>query len=306
MVFGGAGWCRSLGRVPRGEGRRARRRGTDLSRTLGRALRASAARGVGAAASRPACCRRRRRFRARARPSAARVPVAGAQRRRAPRRLAGVRRALRRCRAGGGRRQHRRHEARLQASPLVARASPTRSVPATTAGTARIGTACSGGEWAQTAMDHVPRRRRAPRSRRCSLRTFVRDEADPDHAYFFDLYRMVGDEEHYDLAPMLVGRLFSYRPGLELPNERLHILPIPTSIPSPVASHHASYPAPRRSHRRGPPRAVREVQEADPEGDFQADYSNLLVPTGRSVSGSPDRWSSRLSLMGEAPVAPGA
>ena len=139
-----------------------------------------------------------------------------------------------------------------------------------------------------------------------ALRTFVRDEADPDHAYFFDLYRMVGDEEHYDLAPMLVGRLFSYRPGLELPERAAAHPPDPHVDPR----HQWRRTTLRIQHLAGltdeDRREQFEVQEADPEGDFQADYSNLLVPTGRSVSGSPDRWSSRLSLMGEAPVAPGA
>ena len=96
-------------------------------------------------------------------------------------------------------------------------------------------------------------------------------------------------------------------PASSSPNERLHILPIPTSIPR----HQWRRTTLRIQHLAGLTDEDRREQfekygEADPEGDFQADYSNLLVPTGRSVSGSPDRWSSRLSLMGEAPVAPGA
>ena len=79
---------------------------------------------------------------------------------------------------------------------------------------------------------------------------------------------------------MLVGRLFSYRPGLGSPNERLHILPIPTSIPR----HQWRRTTLRIQHLAGltdeDRREQFEVQEADLEGDFQADYSNLLVPTG--------------------------
>ena len=65
---------------------------------------------------------------------------------------------------------------RLQASPLVARVltNPIRPSYHGWDDAAESEPPARGGEWAQTAMDHVPRRRRAPRSRRCSRPSHLR------------------------------------------------------------------------------------------------------------------------------------
>jgi glycosyltransferase involved in cell wall biosynthesis len=64
-----------------------------------------------------------------------------------------------------------------------------------------------------------------------ALRAFVCDGADPDDAYLFRVFRMIGDLEHYDTARLCVGRLFAPRPGHVFPTEGLHWGPIPTAIP---------------------------------------------------------------------------
>ena len=112
-----------------------------------------------------------------------------------------------------------------------------------------------------------------------ALRAFVRDEAAPDDAYLFPVHRMVGDERHYDRALVWVGRLFAHRAGLRLPTERLHLVPIPTSIPrrrwrrTTLRIQHLAglTPEDRRAQ-------FEKYRQVDPDGVFQTDYSHLLAP----------------------------
>jgi len=110
-----------------------------------------------------------------------------------------------------------------------------------------------------------------------ALRNFVAHEADPGRAYGFRVFRMVGDEEHYDRAGLWVYRLFAPAAGQALPAERLHLVPVPTSIPRSRwrrttfrIKHLAGMTAAAREAR------VRKYAEADPERAHQFDYARLL------------------------------
>ncbi len=115
-----------------------------------------------------------------------------------------------------------------------------------------------------------------------ALRAFVEgDEALAGFAYTFVVHRMVGDLEHYDRAELPVARLFAWEPGQRLDGERLHLVPVPTSIPSarwlPTTlriQHLAGLDEDRRRAR------LRKYNEADPGLEHQADYGHLVDPPG--------------------------
>jgi LCP family protein required for cell wall assembly len=107
------------------------------------------------------------------------------------------------------------------------------------------------------------------------------DEALPGFAYTFVVHRMVGDLDHFDRAELPVARLFAWEPGQRLDGERLHLVPVPSSIPSarwlPTTlriQHLASLDEGRRRAR------LRKYQEADPRFEHQADYGHLVDPPG--------------------------
>jgi glycosyltransferase involved in cell wall biosynthesis len=65
-----------------------------------------------------------------------------------------------------------------------------------------------------------------------ALRDFLLWAALPGYAYGLRVFRMEQDLEHY--APqhhLWVYRLFAYEPGQSFPDQRLHFVPVPTSIP---------------------------------------------------------------------------
>lgn len=128
-----------------------------------------------------------------------------------------------------------------------------------------------------------------------ALREFVDSAARPDVAYGFRVCRMVGDLEHFDRDSLWVYRLFAYGPGQHFPRQRLHFVPVPTSIDRRRFVRTTL----RIQHLGGMTEARREARfskytEADPGNEFQADYTNLLAtgdtarrweprPSGRSV-----------------------
>jgi glycosyltransferase involved in cell wall biosynthesis len=110
-----------------------------------------------------------------------------------------------------------------------------------------------------------------------ALREFVDRGANPDEAYGFRIFRMVDGGESYDRAGLWAYRLFAPRPGQELPGTRLHLVPVPTTIPrsrwrttTVRIKHLGGATAELRRRRHG------KYAEADPERRFQTDYSNLL------------------------------
>lgn len=115
-----------------------------------------------------------------------------------------------------------------------------------------------------------------------ALQSFIgSDEALPGCAYTFRVHRMVEDLEHFDRDELPVARLFAWAPGQRLAGDRLHLVPVPTSIPParwlPTTlriQHLAGLDDERRQAR------LRKYREADPDLEFQADYGHLVGPTG--------------------------
>jgi glycosyltransferase involved in cell wall biosynthesis len=124
-----------------------------------------------------------------------------------------------------------------------------------------------------------------------ALRDFLRWDALPGCAYGFRVFRMKQDLEHY--APqhyLWVYRLFAYEPGQSFPDQRLHFVPVPTSIPRVAwvnttlrIQHLGGVTAARRRAR------FEKYRQADPNNDYQADYTNVL----RDLSGDLLRWEPR-------------
>jgi glycosyltransferase involved in cell wall biosynthesis len=100
---------------------------------------------------------------------------------------------------------------------------------------------------------------------------------DSDCAYGFRVYRMIGDLSHYDRSELWVYRLFSPMVGGALPRRRLHLVPVPDSIPRSRwrkttirIQHLASLTRERRTAR------LRKYEQADPERRWQRDYRGLM------------------------------
>lgn len=111
------------------------------------------------------------------------------------------------------------------------------------------------------------------------LREFVEAHAQPGKAYRFRVFRMIGGLDFYDHGDLWVGRLFPYERDHVFPRQRLHIEPIPTSIPrsrwlktSIRIQHLAGTTEERRRAR------FQKYLAADPGREFQPDYGHLLQP----------------------------
>ena len=121
----------------------------------------------------------------------------------------------------------------------------------------------------------VPRRRRAHRRRRRRRRfaIFSASDAVPGLAYGLQLHRAWGDRS--DPEPRYVYRLFSRRPEMTLPAERLHRIPSRSRsrgrawVRTSIRVRHLE--SPERLERR---RAKYEL--ADPEGAHRADTEAML------------------------------
>ncbi len=116
-----------------------------------------------------------------------------------------------------------------------------------------------------------------------ALRVFLADGADPDDAYLFRTYRMIGDLEHHDGSSLWVGRVFSPRPEHRFPADRLHFVPLPTSIPRERwrrttfrIQHRGSVTDVQRRAR------FAKYREADPNRDWQDSYDHLLHVPARA------------------------
>ena len=111
-----------------------------------------------------------------------------------------------------------------------------------------------------------------------ALRGFLLEQADPTCGYCLQIYRMVEDLEHYDPAAVILGRVFAHRPGQRLPEQRLHPVALPVSIPPSRwvrttfrVQHLASLTAEHRRDR------YAKYQEVDPECRYQSTYEHLLA-----------------------------
>lgn len=120
---------------------------------------------------------------------------------------------------------------------------------------------------------------RIPPDDAVALRSFVEGEALPGLAFGFKVYRMWQDLGQYDRAGLWVYRLFSFEPGQRFPDQRLHFVPIPTSIPRERwvrttirIQHLAGLTEERRLAR------FEKYRQADPDNAFQHSYRDLLEP----------------------------
>lgn len=109
----------------------------------------------------------------------------------------------------------------------------------------------------------------------------IDDIAVSGNAYAFEVLRMVGDLEHFDLHKLWVYRFFHYQKEQCLPQSRLHFDPIPTDIPETHQFrtiirilHKGSMTSDDRRLR------FRKYKEADPKLVWQSSYINLLKPPG--------------------------
>jgi glycosyltransferase involved in cell wall biosynthesis len=119
------------------------------------------------------------------------------------------------------------------------------------------------------------------------LRAFVEGDAIEGFAYGFSVVRMVGDDATCDASSALcVYRLFAFERDQRLPDRRLHFVPVPTSVPRERwvettlrIQHLGGSTSERRAARHA------KYEEADPQCEWQADYSHLL-----DVPASVQRW----------------
>ena len=125
-----------------------------------------------------------------------------------------------------------------------------------------------------------------------ALRDFVEHEALPGYAYDMRVYRMSGDVDHYDAGggqqPLRVCRLFAHEPGQRMAGARLHLVPVPDSIPRDRwvettlrIQHLANLTDERRRLR------FSKYEEADPAREFQSEYRHLLTPPARVLPWEP-------------------
>jgi glycosyltransferase involved in cell wall biosynthesis len=110
-----------------------------------------------------------------------------------------------------------------------------------------------------------------------ALRGFVEGDAVHGFAYGLRVHRMIGDLEHYDRATLWAYRLFAYEPGQRFSDRRLHLVPIPLSIPQ----NRWLKTTLRIQHLGGLTEELRRArflkyEEVDAARAFQADYSQIL------------------------------
>ncbi len=133
-----------------------------------------------------------------------------------------------------------------------------------------------------------------------ALRSFLSKEADPEEAYLFRVFRMIGDLDHHDGSDLWVGRLFAPKPSHRFPSDRLHFVPLPTAIPSDRwrkttvrIQHRGSLTADDRRAR------FAKYREVDPDRRWQSSYDHLLAAPSR-----PRSWWSRGRLLPTVVNAP--
>lgn len=109
------------------------------------------------------------------------------------------------------------------------------------------------------------------------LRDFVETDRDRAAAYLFRVFRMIDNVDHWDRADMWAGRLFPFEHGQAFPNDRLHFVPLPTSIPreawrrSTVRIQHLAGLTPGLRRAR-----YAKYREVDPDHAYQDGYDHLL------------------------------
>ena len=115
-----------------------------------------------------------------------------------------------------------------------------------------------------------------------SLRQLLETDALPGCVYGFRHVQMRQDAEHFEPRYQWVYRLFSAAHGQRFPAQRLHFIPIPTSLPRSRwikttlrIQHFGGQTAERRIAR------FAKYLEADPQRTYQAEYGHLLAADAR-------------------------
>lgn len=115
-----------------------------------------------------------------------------------------------------------------------------------------------------------------------ALRTFLDTEALAGFAYGFEVFRMEGDDRHFDPRAYWIFRLFSSEDGgSRLPDQTLHFVPVPSGIPltkwlqTSIRIQH--YGSVNDEHRQ---RRLAKYAEADPDDAFTQRYASLLDAPG--------------------------
>jgi hypothetical protein len=114
-----------------------------------------------------------------------------------------------------------------------------------------------------------------------ALRAFIDHEAVAGYAYGMRVFRMIGGLDFWDRGALWVYRLFAHDRDHSLPEQRLHFVPVPPSIPMDRwlqttirIQHLAGLTEENRRAR------FEKYREADPDNRFQPSYTNLLAPPG--------------------------
>ncbi len=118
-----------------------------------------------------------------------------------------------------------------------------------------------------------------PREDGEALRRFIDERAVAGVGYGLPVYRMIDSRQHHDRRDSRAIRLFGYRPGQVFPAQRLHFMPVPTSIPparwlvtNVRIQHLGGLTDERRRARR------RKYAEADPDRDWERDNDYADTP----------------------------
>ena len=135
-----------------------------------------------------------------------------------------------------------------------------------------------------------------------ALRGFLATDAVPGLAYGLQLHRTWGDRA--DPEPRYVYRLFSRRPEMTLPAERLHANPVPVEIArrawvrTSIRVRHLES-AERLRRRRA------KYEHADPEGAHRTDTETMLEPAPERLVAWPPR-SGKVAIVGGTKAPPAA
>lgn len=110
-----------------------------------------------------------------------------------------------------------------------------------------------------------------------ALRAFVDRDAIPGCAYVFKVFRMHEDLTRYEGEHQWVARLFPFEAGRTFDDRRLHLVPVPSSIPESrwlYTTIRIQHVGALNEERRGA--RFDKYSEADPENVFMKDYKDLL------------------------------
>jgi glycosyltransferase involved in cell wall biosynthesis len=114
-----------------------------------------------------------------------------------------------------------------------------------------------------------------------ALRDAVESGLDPGDAYLFRVYRMIGDDGHWDRNALWVGRMFAWRPGQRFADATMHVVAVPIDVPrdrwrqTTIRIQHLASTTDVKRHQR-----FAKYGEADPDRRWVESYDHLLDGPG--------------------------